>query len=578
MLLAFAASASGAARLYAPIYGSSSPSEPERIAVFDRGPDGSLTPAAGSPFAAYPGPPFAVRGLVNIGFAPDGARAVGGFLSDGGVQGYSIGASGAVVPTNSIAAHQTENVAVSPDGRFAYIATREYPPGSGTEGIRAFALGPDGSVSPIGSPVDSTTSFGNEIAITPDGRFLYALDGISIRRFAIAADGTLTPAGSTMVGGIGYLVVDPGGRFLFGGLSGPAGVVSFAIAADGSLSQVGEPALTGGAGGDYPSVSPDGGYLYLPDANEDKIAIVAVAPDGGVREVGSMPAVNAEATAVSPDNRFVYWFQGSGGEAIRVAAIGPGGGLSPLPFVAPYEAYQTVHPVFQPGPAPVASFTAKAAAPGTEASFDAAKSTNATRYDWDFGDGTTLANGGPKPTHAYAKAGRYTVTLSLTDEQGCGARQIYTGQSTTCPGGAGTTKALAVDTLPVIGKVKATPTKFLPQGVAAKGKAGTKLRVKLNEAAKIQVKIERRLPGRKVGRKCKKPTPGNASKKKCSRYLTQGSRIKKDGKGGWNEIAFGGKLKGKPLAPGGYRITAVATDSAQGRSAPRSAAFRVLGY
>ncbi len=52
---------------------------------------------------------------------------------------------------------------------------------------------------------------------------------------------------------------------------------------------------------------------------------------------------------------------------------------------------------FQPSPAPVASFTAKAAALGAAASFNAAKSTNAARYDWDFGDGAVLADGGRNP-------------------------------------------------------------------------------------------------------------------------------------------------------------------------------------
>ena len=576
-LLALAAGASGAARLYAPAYGSSG-GEPERIHVFDRAGDGSLTPIAGSPFAAYPGPPFSVGGLNGIAFAPEGMRAVGGFLFYGGVQGYSVTGAGVPTPTNSVVTRQSENVALTPDGRFAYIATREYPPASGSEGIRAFALGADGTVTPIGVPYEPSVSFDGEIAITPDSRFLYALDGTFIRRFAIAADGTLTPIGTTMGSGVAYLVADPGGRFLFGGLSGtPGGVVSYAIAADGALTPVGEPALTEAAGLDPFSISPDGTRIYLPSRNSKKIVIVAVAADGAVQVIDSMPAEGVEVTAVSPDNRFVYWFHGGGEYSIRVAAIGPGGGLTPLPFITPYDTSEPLHLLFQPGPAPVADFTAKAAAPGAAASFDAAKSTNAARFDWNFGDGTTLANGGPRPSHSYATAGKYTVTLSLTDDQGCGARQIYTGQSTTCPGGTATTKTLTVDTLPVIGKVKATPKKFLPRGVAGKGEGGTKLRVKLNEAAKIQVKIERRLPGRKVGKMCKKPTAGNASKMKCNRYVKLGSRSK-SGKAGWNEIAFGGKLKGKPLAPGGYRVTAVATDSEKGRSAPKSAAFRVLGY
>jgi MYXO-CTERM domain-containing protein len=40
------------------------------------------------------------------------------------------------------------------------------------------------------------------------------------------------------------------------------------------------------------------------------------------------------------------------------------------------------------------------------------------RYDWDFGDGATAADGGPTPTHAYSMAGEYTVTLTVFDDAG----------------------------------------------------------------------------------------------------------------------------------------------------------------
>jgi len=39
-------------------------------------------------------------------------------------------------------------------------------------------------------------------------------------------------------------------------------------------------------------------------------------------------------------------------------------------------------------------------------------------YNWDFGDGQTLANGGPKVCHLFEKGGAYTVTVSIDDGQG----------------------------------------------------------------------------------------------------------------------------------------------------------------
>jgi PKD repeat protein len=40
------------------------------------------------------------------------------------------------------------------------------------------------------------------------------------------------------------------------------------------------------------------------------------------------------------------------------------------------------------------------------------------RYDWEFGDGTTLGDAGPAPSHTYAAAGDYTVILTVTDDMG----------------------------------------------------------------------------------------------------------------------------------------------------------------
>jgi len=54
--------------------------------------------------------------------------------------------------------------------------------------------------------------------------------------------------------------------------------------------------------------------------------------------------------------------------------------------------------------------------------FDGSASTDAdgavVRYDWDFGDGIVAADAGPVPTHVYAAAGQFTVTLTVTDDLG----------------------------------------------------------------------------------------------------------------------------------------------------------------
>jgi hypothetical protein len=68
------------------------------------------------------------------------------------------------------------------------------------------------------------------------------------------------------------------------------------------------------------------------------------------------------------------------------------------------------------------------------------------RYDWDFGDGTVLANGGPAPSHTYTRSGSFTIRLTVTDDEGCSARHVFTGQSVLCNGSSG---AVAIRTLTV---------------------------------------------------------------------------------------------------------------------------------
>lgn len=567
VLLALASSASGAPRLYAAEYSE------DLIGGFDVAADGSLTPIAGSPFKVGGS---TVGGTIGFGFTPEGSRAAVRYLFKQTAQGLSVSAGGAMAPAGATVLGATaEGLAVSPDGRFAYAGTRTFG-GFTAEGIRYLSIGAGGSLTPIGATAGAG-EYG-EIAMTPDGRFLFAYSAGGIKRFAVNPDGSLNSLGTTNPGiAARYLTVSPNGRFLFlGDDGGKGGVASFTIGADGSLTQNGEPALTGGTSVELFAVSPDGAYIYMPDEGQNKIVVAAVALDGALTVVGSMPTPDPEVAAVSPDGRFLYWFHGGSTEAISVASIGAGGIPTPLPFETPWQMGEPVRLEFQPGPVPVASFTAKAAVPGTAARFNASKSTGAAVYDWDFGDGTILTNGGPSPQHAYGGAGKYAVTLSLTDASGCGAAQIYTGQSTTCPGGTAATKTLTVDTLPVLSRLGVSNKKFVPKGSAGAGKRGTTFRFRLNEVAKVSIKIERKLAGRKVGGKCKGETPANSGRKKCPLFRRLGSRSL-SGKAGANKLKFNGKLKGLPLAPGGYRATAIATDSAKGQSVPRRVRFRVLG-
>ncbi|HYQ79068.1 MAG TPA: PKD domain-containing protein [Solirubrobacterales bacterium] len=549
------ADASGAARFFTPDYGGSTP---EQIGGFELGSNGSLSPIPGSPFtAATPG----TGGLIALAFAPEGSRATAGFLVSGGVQGYSVPASGifqlAGEPDPSAS---VTNTAISPDGRFAFAATREFKMVP-REGVRRFILGADGSLNPLEPPaVLPDDVYG--LAITPDGRFLFAQQANSIARFALGADGSLTPLGNTPAPGAYLLSTSSDGRLLFVLGGSDTTIDVFTVGGDGGLTHVGETINFGPSSTRVFAVAPDDRTLYVPLYNDDLIRAVAIAEDGAPTALpGGLATEEPESLSVSPDGRQLVFYGSDGtNDVIRSASIAADRTLTPLPFATPWPTGEAQPLVFQPQPAPVASFTVRPGAPGEQTQFDATGSARAVHFDWDFGDGAVVADGGSAQAHAYARPGAYKVTLSVSDAAGCAAKQIYNGQSTACPGGTATTTSVTVDTLPALSNLKAKPKRFKPKPKGkAKGKFGTTFRYRLTEAASVRFTIERKLK----------------KKGKRARFKRVGF-LSRQGKAGANKLKWNGRLKGKPLPAGSYRATVVATDRAGGRSAAKKVGFRVL--
>lgn len=127
---------------------------------------------------------------------------------------------------------------------------------------------------------------------------------------------------------------------------------------------------------------------------------------------------------------------------------------------------------------------------------------------------------------------------------------------------------------------------FVPQGAAGnarKGKRtakqGTAFAYRLSAPARVAITIERREPGRKVGSgakaRCVKPTRGKATPR-CVRRVKVATLDAGRKGAGLQRTPFSGLVRGKPLPPGSYRATIVATDSEGRRSAPRSVPFRIV--
>jgi hypothetical protein len=103
---------------------------------------------------------------------------------------------------------------------------------------------------------------------------------------------------------------------------------------------------------------------------------------------------------------------------------------------------------------------------------------------------------------------------------------------------------------------------------------GTRVRYTLSEPAAVTFKVEMLRGGRLVKSRCRKPTRKTRAKPRCDLLLT-GSFTNR-GDAGRNNLGFTGRLGGRALRPGNYRLVATARDLAGNASSPRRTRFTVV--
>jgi hypothetical protein len=93
-----------------------------------------------------------------------------------------------------------------------------------------------------------------------------------------------------------------------------------------------------------------------------------------------------------------------------------------------------------PDQAPLADFSVVGSRfrPGVPVRFDASRSKDPdgsiATYAWSFGHGRATTAKAAATTHTFARPGTYEVTLTLTDEEGCSTKFVFTGQTAYCNG------------------------------------------------------------------------------------------------------------------------------------------------
>jgi len=538
--------------------------------------------ATGGPLVPLPGTPVATGESTHaVHVSPDARSVYVANALDDTLTAYSIGATG--VPTkiaDAATGNEPTGIATSPDGDFLLAGNRD---GDGAApSISVFSVAANGALAPVGVPVNPGVFGPRGIVFTPDGNFVYVIGrrgpqgggagsaDTAIATMTLSDSGVLAPvAGSPtfingQVAGFG-LSVSPDGKHLYAAHSNNFRIYGFDInGATGALSGIaGSPFTTTGQSPQELSVTPDGKSLYVAEVFGQKVEGFNInAATGALTQIPGTPvtvAGQSDALAITPDGNSLYQSILSDPGQVEGFAINPiNGGLSRFTG-SPYASGTTFPSFFSvaitPTQTPVPSFTVPATPKSGQAiAFNASGTTvrggEATKFSWDFGDGSTVSNGSPTISHAYAADGTYTVKLTVRND--CDPSAVFTGTVATignavyCNGAptASTTRKLTLDSV-LQGTATAKPRqkqKGKKVKVQVKVAAGEQLTVAL--AGKVKVgKVRARLAPKSVSvgagttRKLKLKPAKKASSKKILEALAKGKKPKAKVKGTLTDAA-----------------------------------------
>ena len=432
-VLALAPPAQAAQRLNVSHFGSND------VASFLIGANGAPLGVAGSPFDVTPG--TGPRGLASTA----DARFLYAGNSSNGVEGFSAAPSGVLtlLPGSTfMTGGQAGRVAITPNGRFLFAANND----GSSNSVSRFSVGASGALTSLGA---ATLAGPNPFvpAVARGGRFLYHSGNGNLNGFTIGSDGSLTqlPSLPLALASPRSLTASPDGSRIYVAQDTSSQVAGFAVGTDGSLTPLPSSPYTTGTAPEEVAISPDGRWLFAGrnDGATSSIDQFAIAANGSLSSTGGTIATGASVGGVdvTADSRFVYGADST--TMLHGRAIGPAGALSAipgLPMSTGGVAASGGAVAVAPDQPPVARASARTGR-GRAVAFDARATSDPdgtpVRYDWTFGDGTPLPNGGPTPTHVYARDGAFTAAVVVTDDLGCATTPSYNGRQAVCRRGPG---------------------------------------------------------------------------------------------------------------------------------------------
>jgi YVTN family beta-propeller protein len=416
------------------------------------------------------GPVEAGHGPASVAITPDGKYA---YVTDSEDESVSVIETGLRrnVATIEEVGKFPFGIAITPGGKYAYVTAR------GGNKVAVISTQTKKVVKSIAVGLEPTG-----VAISPTGKFAYVANHADNDVEVINTETmTLAPGEPIKVGegpmgieftpaGTAY-VVDQVGKEVSAINTATKNVTKIPLG-----EKTGEPRGI--------TISPDGTEAYVVGLGTGPISVINTGTNKFTGEIEVAGEPQEVAFAANGKTVYVTENKPQQVQTINVET----GKVAGSPITLPGEFPTGI--ALTPDQSPVAAFTSPSATVGIPAPFDGSASTDAdgsiASYSWTFEDGRDAT--GVTAVHTFLTAGTFNAKLSVVDDEGCGEAMVFTGRTAYCSGGASSVSHPVTVQAPPAQETSARVCKsnFGVGGLTNNRKNGTaKLRVSLHTAGSI---------------------------------------------------------------------------------------------